>query len=78
MLFRSALKKILGRNEPPSGSGMSLFADILDRLSGVNSLKEKIASQDKVLEQMQRIMLEQQKDIAELKGTLKALVALRS
>ena len=57
---------------------MSLFADILDRLSGVNSLKEKIASQDKVLEQMQRIMLEQQKDIAELKGTLKALVALRS
>jgi hypothetical protein len=30
------------------------------------------------LEQMQRIMLEQQKDLAELKGTLKALVALRS
>jgi len=57
---------------------MSLFADILDRLSGVNSLKEKMASQDKVLEQMQRIMLEQQKDIAELKGTLKALVALKS
>jgi hypothetical protein len=56
---------------------MSLFADILDRLSGVNSLKEKMTAQDKVLEQMQRIMLEQQKDIAELKGTLKALVALR-
>ena len=57
---------------------MSLFADILDRLSGVTSLKEKIAAQDKVLEQMQRIMLEQQKDLAELRGTLKALVALRS
>jgi uncharacterized coiled-coil protein SlyX len=57
---------------------MSLFADILDRLSGVNTLKEKITAQDKVLEQMQRIMLEQQKDIAELKGTLKALVALRN
>ena len=56
---------------------MSLFGDILDRLSGVNSLKEKMTAQDKVLEQMQRIMLEQQKDIAELKGTLKALVALR-
>ena len=57
---------------------MSLFADILDRLSGVNTLKEKMTAQDKVLEQMQRIMLEQQKDIAELKGTLKALVALRN
>jgi hypothetical protein len=28
---------------------MSLFADILDRLSGVTSLKEKIAAQGKVL-----------------------------
>jgi uncharacterized coiled-coil protein SlyX len=57
---------------------MSLVTDILDRLSGVASLKEKIAQQDRVLERMQRIMLEQQRDIAELKGTLKALVALQA
>ncbi len=55
---------------------MSLLTDILDRLSGVTTLREKIAQQDKVLEGMQRIILEQQKDIAELKGTLKAIVAI--
>lgn len=56
---------------------MSLVTDILDRLSGVASLKEKIAQQDRALEGMQRIMLDQQRDIAELKGTLKALVAMQ-
>lgn len=57
---------------------MSLLTDILDRLSGVSQLKEKIAQQDKVLERMQQILLEQQKEIAELRGTLKALVAIQS
>jgi uncharacterized coiled-coil protein SlyX len=56
---------------------MSLLTDILDRLSGVAALKEKIAQQDKVLENMQRIMLEQQREIAEVRGTLKALVAIQ-
>ena len=55
---------------------MSLVTDILDRLSGVASLKEKIAQQDRVIEGMQRIMLDQQREIAEVKGTLKALVAI--
>ena len=55
---------------------MSLLTDLLDRLSGVTTLREKIAQQDKVLEGMQRIILEQQKDIAELKGTMKAIVAI--
>ncbi len=55
---------------------MSALTEILDRLSGIASLKEKIVQQDKVLEGMQRIMLEQQKDIAELKGMLKAMIAL--
>ena len=56
---------------------MSLVTDILDRLSGVAQLKEKLVQQDRVIEGMQRILLEQQKDIAELKGTLKAMLALR-
>ena len=43
---------------------MSLVSDILDR------------QQDKVLEGMQRLMLAQQRDIAELKGSLKALIAV--
>jgi len=57
---------------------MSLVTDILDRLSGVAILKEKIAQQDKVIEGMQRIMLEQQRDLSELKGTLKAMLALQA
>lgn len=56
---------------------MSLVTEILDRLSGVASLKEKMALQDKVLEGMQRIMLDQQKEIAELKGTLRAMIAIQ-
>jgi uncharacterized coiled-coil protein SlyX len=56
---------------------MSLITDILDRLSGVTSLKEKISQQDRVLETMQRIMLDQQKDIAELKGTLRGMMAMQ-
>jgi len=57
---------------------VSLVTDILDRLSGVATLKEKLAQQDKVLEGMQRLMLAQQRDIAELKGSLKALIAVSS
>lgn len=57
---------------------MSSIADILDRLSGVAVLKEKLSQQDKVLEGMQRIMLEQQKDIAELKGMLKGMLAVQA
>jgi uncharacterized coiled-coil protein SlyX len=57
---------------------MSLVTDILDRLSGVSALREKVAQQDKVLEGMQRIMLEQQRELAEVRGTLKALVTMQS
>jgi uncharacterized coiled-coil protein SlyX len=57
---------------------VSLVADILDRLSGVAILKEKLAQQDRVLEGMQRILLDQQRDIAELKGSLKAMISIQS
>jgi hypothetical protein len=57
---------------------MSLVTDVLDRLTGINSVKERLISQDKVIDQMQRIMLDQQRDLAEVKGMLKALVAMQS
>jgi uncharacterized coiled-coil protein SlyX len=57
---------------------MSLVTDILDRLSGVTIVKEKLAQQEKAVEGMQRVMLDQQRDIAELKGSLKALIAISS
>jgi uncharacterized coiled-coil protein SlyX len=56
---------------------VSLVTDILDRLSGIAGLKEKLARQDQDIEGMQRIMLEQQRDISELKGAFKALIALQ-
>lgn len=56
---------------------MSLVAEILDRLTGVSMLREKVAQQDKVLEGMQRIMLDQQRELAEIKGTLRAMVTMQ-
>ncbi len=57
---------------------MSLVTDILDRLSGVTQLKEKLLQQDRVLERMQTILLDQQRDLAEVRGMVKALVAIRN
>jgi uncharacterized coiled-coil protein SlyX len=56
---------------------VSLVTDILDRLSGVSQLKERLAQQDKVLERMQAIMLDQQRELAEMRGTVKALIAIQ-
>jgi uncharacterized coiled-coil protein SlyX len=57
---------------------MSLVADVLDRLTGINTVKERLINQDKIIDQMQRIMLEQQRELAELKGMMKALVSMQS
>ena len=56
---------------------MSLITDILDRLTGVSQLKERLAQQDKVLDRMQTIMLDQQRELAEMRGTLKVLIAIQ-
>jgi uncharacterized coiled-coil protein SlyX len=57
---------------------MSLVAEVLDRLTGINSVKERLINQDKVIDQMQKIMIEQQRELAEVKGMLKALVTMQS
>lgn len=57
---------------------MSLVTDIIDRLSGVAQLKEKLQQQDRVLERMQKILLEQQRELSEVRGMVKALVAIRT
>ena len=57
---------------------MSLVTDILDRLSGVSALKERVVTQDRIIEQMQRLMLDQQRELAEVKGILKTLLALQA
>jgi hypothetical protein len=56
---------------------LSALTDILDRLSGIAALREKLDQQDRVLERMQRIMLDQQREIAELRGMLKGMIEVR-
>lgn len=63
---------------------MSVLTDILDRLSGIAALRESIATlreklnkQDQTLEGMQRIMLDQQREIAELRGMMKGMIEVQ-
>jgi hypothetical protein len=57
---------------------VSVLVDILDRLSGIAVLKERINEQVVQQTEMRKIVIEQQKDIAELKGQLKALIIMQS
>jgi hypothetical protein len=36
----------------------------------VSALKERVVAQDKTIERMQRLMLDQQRELAEVKGML--------
>jgi uncharacterized coiled-coil protein SlyX len=63
---------------------MSVLTDILDRLSGIAALRESIATlreklnkQDQTLDGMQRIMLDQQREIAELRGMMKGMIEVQ-
>jgi hypothetical protein len=57
---------------------VSVLVDILDRLSGIAVLKERINEQVVQQTEMRKIVIEQQKDIAELKGQLKALIIMQA
>lgn len=57
---------------------MTIVTDILDRLSGVAVLKERVNDLTGQLSDMRRILIEQQKDVAELRGQLKALIHMQS
>lgn len=57
---------------------MSLLTDILDRLSGIAALKERVVELTGQLGDMRRVMVEQQKDIATLQGQLRALIQIQA
>ena len=57
---------------------MSILTDILDRLSGVQVVKERLVDLATQLSDMRRVIIEQQKDLAELKGQIRALVQIQS
>ncbi len=57
---------------------MSILTDILDRLSGVQVVKERLADLTLQLAELRKIIIEQQKDVAELKGQIRALLHIQS
>jgi hypothetical protein len=57
---------------------MSIVTEIMDRLSGINAVKERVTDLTGQLGEMRKVMIEQQKDIAELKGQLKAMIQMQS
>jgi uncharacterized coiled-coil protein SlyX len=57
---------------------VSILTDILDRLSGVQVVKERLADLTVQLSDMRKVIVEQQKDVAELKGQIRALVQIQS
>ena len=57
---------------------MSALADVLDRLSGVTEVKARVTDLAVHLAEMRRIILDQQKELAEVRGQLKALIQMQS
>jgi hypothetical protein len=55
-----------------------ILIDILDRLSGVAVLKDRVNDLAGQLADMRRIAIEQQKSLAELRGQVKALIQMQS
>ena len=56
---------------------MSALADVLDRLSGVAEVKARVSDLAIHLSEMRRIILEQQKELAEVREQLKALIQMQ-
>jgi hypothetical protein len=57
---------------------MSILTGILDRLSGISALRERVNDLTYQLADMRKVMVEQQKDVAGLQGQLKALIQMQS
>lgn len=57
---------------------MSVLTDILDRLSGIAALKDRVNDLATQLGDMRKVLVEQQKDVAGLQGQLKALIQMQS
>jgi uncharacterized coiled-coil protein SlyX len=57
---------------------MSIVTDILDRLSGIGALKDRVGDLTTQLTEIRRVVVEQQKDVASLQGQLKALIQMQS
>ena len=57
---------------------MSILTDILDRLSGISAVRERVGALSVQLTDIRKVVIEQQKDMAELRGQLRALIQMQS
>lgn len=57
---------------------MSIVTDILDRLSGIGVLRERVNDLTGQLTEIRKVVIEQQKDVAGLQGQLKALIQMQA
>ena len=57
---------------------MSVLTDILDRLSGIGALRERVNDLTAQLADIRKVIVEQQKDVASLQGQLRTLIQIQS
>ncbi len=57
---------------------MSTLTNILDRLTDIGTLRSQIGTLVKEQNELRSIMLQQQRDLAEVRGQLKAMIQMQS
>ncbi len=57
---------------------MSVLTDVLDRLTDITTLRAQVSELIGQQREMRSIMLSQQKELAELRGQLKALIQMQA
>ncbi len=57
---------------------MSILTDVLDRLTDISTLRAQVGELIGQQREMRGVMLSQQKELAELRGQLKALIQMQA
>lgn len=57
---------------------MSTLTDILDRLTDIGTLRSQIGTLVKEQNELRTVVLQQQREIAEVRGQLKAMIQMQS
>ncbi len=57
---------------------MSVLTDVMDRLTDISSLRTQVTELIQQQREMRSIMLTQQRELAEVRGQLKALIHMQS
>ncbi len=56
---------------------MSVLTDVMDRLTDISSLRTQVTELIQQQREMRTIMLSQQRELAEVRGQLKALIQMQ-